>query len=137
MLRVMCSHFLCCIISTRAHSVLAVLQTRVRSCRRVSPSSGVALGSCARSRAAPRAPSPPQARYGRVCEDLLLWQSACLPQFTSDQVAPSTKHGHIRLWKVATEKHRARPLAVSHSRGVTPDDNLPEMSALVVEWGTS
>lgn len=135
MLRVMCSHFFCCIISIRVHSLLAVLQTQVRNCCRVSPSSGVTLGSCARSPAAPSAPTPSQSPYKRVCKDLLLWQSTCLQQFASDQVAPSTKHGHIRLWKVAMEKHRARPLAMSHSRGVIPDNNLPEMSALVVEWG--
>lgn len=48
----------------------------------------------------------------------------CLQQLTSGWVAPPPKHGHMRLWEVAMEKHRAGPAG-----------SLLEMAALVVELG--
>lgn len=36
-------------------------------------------------------------------------KGVCLQQFTSGWVAPPTKHGHMRLWRVALEKARAGP----------------------------
>lgn len=91
----------CQIISTRAHSALVAEQTPCQGVTQQIP----AQRTCAGGR--------------RVCRGLWLWQSTCLQQFTSGWVAPPTKHGHVRLWRVAMGKHRAGLLLRAQSQGNT------------------